>query len=215
MAKTRTVGIYGGSFNPAHLGHRELAEEALRLLQLDEVWFMVSPQNPQKDKEGILPFDHRVHICRLTVKDMAHVQVSTFEQHLPPGPSRTCNLLAALRLAYPHIRFVWMMGADNWRHFHTWNGWQEIAANHPIAIFARVGDATTAQTEAGHILAAHQRMPDAPWDGTPDWRWVEGNIREVSATAIRTQLLQGADEVDNVADGVVAYLRTHGLLTRQ
>jgi nicotinate-nucleotide adenylyltransferase len=130
----RRIGLLGGSFNPAHEGHRYISVEALKRLGLDEVWWLVSPQNPLKPEEGMAAFEARLASAR----DMARhprIRVSTIETEL--GTRYTIDTLQALTRRFPAARFVWLMGADNLIQIVRWRGWQRIFHTVPIAVFAR------------------------------------------------------------------------------
>ena len=115
------TGIYGGSFNPIHRGHVELAERLCRDEGLDELWFMVSPQNPfKKSSPDLLDENSRLELARMAVREHPCLKVSDFEFRLP-RPSYTADTLAALRQAYPDRLFTLVIGADNWLAFKDWN----------------------------------------------------------------------------------------------
>ncbi|WP_249276381.1 nicotinate-nucleotide adenylyltransferase [Sphingomonas baiyangensis] len=127
----------GGSFNPAHRGHRRVALQAHRALGLDEVWWLVSPGNPLKDGAGdMAPYAARVASARWMARH-APIRVSTIEAE--QGTRYTVDTLAALRRRHPRHRFVWIMGADNLAGFDRWKAWRRIARMVPIAVIARPG----------------------------------------------------------------------------
>lgn len=133
----RRIGLMGGSFNPAHGGHRFVALQALRALNLDEVWWLVSPGNPLKEAAGdMAPYAARVDSARAVARH-APIRVSTVEAKL--GTRYTVDLLEKLPRLYPKRRFVWIMGADNLGGFHRWKRWRDIARAVPIAVVARPG----------------------------------------------------------------------------
>lgn len=135
---TRT-GIYGGSFNPIHTAHISLARKLISQGLLDELWFVVSPQNPFKqDATDLLPDDVRLHLTRLAVADEPRMAVSDVEMHLP-RPSYMANTLATLRESHPDRRFILVIGADNWLAFEQWYHWQEILSHHPLIVYPRPG----------------------------------------------------------------------------
>lgn len=134
---SRRIGLMGGSFNPAHGGHRHVALQAIRALELDEVWWVVSPGNPLKDAAtDMAPFAARVASARVMARH-APIRVTTIEARLKTR--YTVDLLARLPALFPKRRFVWIMGSDNLAGFHLWKGWRDIARAVPIAVVARPG----------------------------------------------------------------------------
>lgn len=130
------IGLLGGSFNPAHGGHRRISLFALKTLGLDEVWWLVSPGNPLKPKAGMAPLGAR--FCSATQQARrAPITVTAIEREL--GTRYTVDSLAALRRRYARHQFVWLMGADNLAQFHLWRDWRRIARMMPIAVIARPG----------------------------------------------------------------------------
>ncbi|MDQ8756060.1 nicotinate-nucleotide adenylyltransferase [Sphingosinicella sp. LHD-64] len=130
------TGLLGGSFNPAHRGHRRISLGALRRLGLDEVWWLVSPGNPLKPKTGMAPLAARVASAR-TAARRAPIRVTAIEAEL--GTTYTVGTIAELVRRFPERRFIWLMGADNLAQFHLWRDWRKIAALVPIAVIARPG----------------------------------------------------------------------------
>lgn len=131
------IGILGGSFNPAHGGHRAISLAALDALGLDEVWWLVSPGNPLKEQSGdMAPFAARF-ASAVRVARHAPIRVSAIEQRL--GTRYTVDTLAKLRRLYPKKQFIWLMGSDNLAQFDQWKGWRRIAREVPIAVIARPG----------------------------------------------------------------------------
>ena len=132
--RRRRIGILGGSFNPAHQGHREISLAALKYLGLDQVWWLVSPQNPLKDPEGMAPFEDRMAMAR-KVSDHPRLRVSDIEARM--GSQFTAETLSRMLVRFKDCRFVWLMGADNLAQIHQWRRWQQIFHLLPIAIFDR------------------------------------------------------------------------------
>ena len=130
MIKT---GLFGGSFNPIHNGHISLARQLLEKAGLDEVWLMVSPQNPLKQSADLLDDEHRLRMARLAVEQVEGIVVSDYEMHLP-RPSYTWNTLEGLRRDYPDREFVLMIGGDNWQLFDRWYHAEDIKANYKIVV---------------------------------------------------------------------------------
>jgi nicotinate-nucleotide adenylyltransferase len=141
------IGLLGGSFNPAHEGHRQLSLAAIDALDLDELWWLVSPGNPLKEDAGdMAPYEARLRSAR----DMAAgtpIEVSDFEKRA--GTRYTIDTLSALVRDFPDERFIWLMGADTVAEFHRWKDWREIAQLLPIAVLPRPG-----YDEAAHAARA-------------------------------------------------------------
>ena len=126
----------GGSFNPAHGGHLHLSLLALEQLDLDEVWWLVSPQNPLKPVAGMAPFSVRLDQARRLADGHRRIVVSDLENRLGRS-TYTADTLRTLRRRFPLLRFVWLMGADNLVQLRHWQRWREIFRAVPIAVFAR------------------------------------------------------------------------------
>ena len=133
---TRRVGLLGGSFNPAHRGHRAISLAALKALRLDEVWWLVSPGNPLKPAAGMAPLSVRLASARRTARH-APIRATDIEARL--GTRYTVDTLRTLTRRYPRTRFIWLMGADNLQQFDRWRQWRTIARSMPIAVIARPG----------------------------------------------------------------------------
>jgi nicotinate-nucleotide adenylyltransferase len=158
------IGLFGGSFDPAHEGHAHVAETALKRLGLDRVWWLVSPQNPLKAKSS--PLSERIQSAR----DQAHgskMIVTDLEQQL--GCAFTYQTLRALKRLYPGVSFTLIMGADNLANFRKWRNWREVAASVPVAIVSRPG------ARASHRLGAPH-----------GWTHLNARLHRESSTAIRS-----------------------------
>ena len=121
--KAIRVGLLGGSFNPAHQGHMHISQHALQALQLDEVWWLVSPQNPLKTVSEMAPLDQRLANATNMVQ---HPKVKVYALESLLGTRYTCDSLHLLRQLYPKVTFIWLMGADNLVDFHNWRRWKNI-----------------------------------------------------------------------------------------
>lgn len=130
------IGLFGGSFNPAHRGHRFVALQAMRVLHLDEIWWLVSPGNPLKDGHAMAPLAARLASARRMAR-RAPIRATAIETRL--ATRYTIDTLRAIRRRFPRHRFVWLMGADNLAQFHRWRDWRGIARTMPIAVIARPG----------------------------------------------------------------------------
>ena len=131
------IGLLGGSFNPAHRGHRRISLAALEALGLDEVWWLVSPGNPLKEgARDMAPFAARLASAKAMAR-RAPIEASDFEHRV--GTRYTIDTLLALRRRYPDHQFIWLMGSDTVPNFHQWRRWREIARTVPIAVIRRPG----------------------------------------------------------------------------
>lgn len=133
----RKTGIFGGSFNPIHVGHIALAQAVLRQCGLDEVWLMVSPQNPLKRNDSDLLEDTlRFEMARKALEGVHGVKACDYEFHLPK-PSYTWNTLQHLSADYPDRRFYLLIGGDNWTHFQRWRHWKDILRHYDVIVYPR------------------------------------------------------------------------------
>ena len=133
MIKT---GIFGGSFNPIHKGHTALAQQIIAQNLVDELWFIVSPQNPLKTDSSLMDDDLRLEMVKTATEGMNQVSASDFEFHLP-RPSFMYQTLCELEKSYPDRSFVLIIGADNWALFDKWFRYKDILAQWPIIIYPR------------------------------------------------------------------------------
>jgi ribosome silencing factor RsfS/YbeB/iojap/nicotinate (nicotinamide) nucleotide adenylyltransferase len=183
----RRIGLLGGSFNPAHAGHRHISLEALRLLGLDEVWWLVSPQNPLKSDDGMEPLPTRLARARKLADDR-RIRVEAPE--LLTGTRYTVDTVAVLKRLYPRARFVWLMGADILPQLVRWRDWRGLFAAIPLAVFARPGWSYSAlaapapQAFARHRLREDQARKLAACE-PPAWCFIPSKLDTHSATAIR------------------------------
>ena len=130
------IGLLGGSFNPAHGGHRRISLAAREALRLDAVWWLVSPGNPLKPAAGMAPFEARLASARAMAR-RAPIEVSDLEAEA--GTRYTVDTLEVLAKRYPQHRFIWLMGEDTVAQFHQWKDWRRIASMVPIAVISRPG----------------------------------------------------------------------------
>ena len=130
------TGIFGGSFNPIHNGHIALAKAALEQCGLDEVWLMVSPQNPLKQETDLLADNLRYEMVQQALQGVDGIVASDYEFHLPK-PSYTWNTLQHLSKDYPNRQFTLIIGGDNWAHFEHWRRWKDILRHYNVAVYPR------------------------------------------------------------------------------
>ena len=180
------VGLLGGSFNPAHDGHRHVSLQALKRLRLDAVWWLVSPQNPLKPRAGMATLAARCARAE-TVARHPRVVVSALEVAL--GTTRTADTLAHLRRRFPGVRFVWLMGADNLLQIPRWQRWSTIFHSAAIAVFAR--DSYSLPSLGGQAAKRYARRRHSPrrinqLNGPPPgWVFLRVPLHPASATALR------------------------------
>jgi nicotinate-nucleotide adenylyltransferase len=182
-----TVGLLGGSFNPAHDGHRHITVNALARLDLDEVWWLVSPQNPLKASAGMAPLAERLAGARRVARH-PRIRVLDIERRL--GTRYTADTLAALQERFPDIRFVWLTGADILSELPRWARWTEIFQRVPVAVFARPSYvlramAGKAATRFAHSRAGTARERALPYLPPPAWSFLMMKLHPASATALR------------------------------
>src|SRR5205814_713989 len=188
----RRIGLLGGSFNPAHGGHVHVSRLALQRLRLDEVWWLVSPQNPLKPPAGMAPFTDRFAQARKAAAGERRIRVTRIEAEL--GSTYTADTLKALRRRFPHARFVWLMGGDNLAQLPYWRQWQDIFRTVPIAVFARPGASLKALAGMPAQRFARWRIPATAARRLaaippPAWVFFHTRLDPRSATAIRGERL--------------------------
>ncbi len=133
--KNCRIGLLGGSFNPAHEGHLHISRLALEELRLDQVWWLVAPQNPLKSADDMAPFATRLALAEKATAEDTRIVVTGIEQEL--GTRYTLDTVRALKKKYPEARFVLVMGADLLAELPKWKGWRSLFRTVPIAVFAR------------------------------------------------------------------------------
>ncbi|WP_159805266.1 nicotinate-nucleotide adenylyltransferase [Litoreibacter roseus] len=181
-----TVGLLGGSFDPAHEGHAHITREALKRFSLDAVWWLVSPGNPLKQR-GPASFEKRLAVARQV---MQHPRVTVTDIEYQLGTVFTSQTLRALRERMPQTRLVWLMGADNLANFHQWQGWHDIIETVPMGVLARPGDRLSARRSLTAQRYAHARLPGIAShmlarQNAPAWCYINLPLSERSSSAIR------------------------------
>ena len=194
------TGIFGGSFNPIHNGHVSLARQLREKAGLDEVWLMVSPQNPLKQAADLLDDEKRLTMARLALDNEPGIIASDYEMHLPK-PSYTWHTLQALSKDYPDREFVLLMGGDNWALFDRWYHYEDILRNYQIVIYPR--------------RTAHGVRNDVQLPGnytsflTPCV--IEAELLDISSTEIRQRIKAGKGIHRMVPKAVADYIRKEEL----
>ena len=188
------IGIYGGSFNPIHKGHTQLAASIVEQGLVDELWLLVSPLNPLKQDatSDIAEYEHRLKMAELATQGIEGVKVSDFERHLPL-PSYTITTLGELQKSYPEHEFVLVIGADNWERFPHWYHADEIIEKFQMLIYRRPGcemDETS--------LPASVKVVDTP-------------LFDISSTEIRESVANGKPLAQWVDRKVLTYIKRHHL----
>ena len=181
------IGLFGGSFDPAHDGHLRVSLEALKVLRLDQVWWLVSPQNPLKANAPSSDLARRIAAAE-AVAGHPRIRVTGIEAAL--GTTYSAETLARLLPRLPGVHPVWMMGADNLANFHRWRGWQRIAAALPIAVFNRPGDTQRALSAPAAKALARFRLAAADASllaatPPPAWIFLPSPHIDISSTALR------------------------------
>ena len=168
----RKTGIFGGSFNPIHNGHLQLVRQLREAAGLDEVWLMVSPQNPLKQQADLLDDNQRLQMARQAVGGEQGITVSDYEFHLP-RPSYTWNTLQALQADFPDREFVLLIGGDNWKQFRNWYRADDIVRDYQLVVYPRRGSDIDRTT-----------LP-------PTVQVIEAELLDISSTDIRRRVREG------------------------
>lgn len=192
MSRRRIV-VFGGSFNPIHNGHIALAETVLRRRLADEVWLLISPQNPLKKDIILAPEHHRLEMAKLAVKDINGIVASDFE-FSQPRPSYTIDTLSALEKEYPECEFILLIGGDNWTNFPKWHRYEEIIGRCKIIIYPREGEKIESLPQGVTIM--------------------QEPLHNISSTQLRNALAEGKnDEITNsfLHPDVLRYIKENKL----
>jgi nicotinate-nucleotide adenylyltransferase len=182
-----TVGLFGGSFNPAHEGHRVASLIALRRLGLDRVWWLISPGNPLKDTSILAPLEARIAQAKKVAR---HPKIAVTGIEALIGTRYTFETIAYLKQRCPGVQFVWIMGSDNLAGFHRWRSWRDIAAAVPIAVIDRPGSTHKALHSPAGVTLAPFRHDESdglllPHATPPALVFLHGPRSTLSSTALR------------------------------
>jgi nicotinate-nucleotide adenylyltransferase len=208
----QTIGLLGGSFNPPHAAHRMISETALKRLDLDKVWWIVTPGNPLKRHSELAPIGERLRLCR-ALANTRRIEVTDFETDLPSA--YTYATLAFLKSRSPLVRFVWIMGADNLAEMEKWHRWREIFGLFPIAVVDRPGWRLKALASKPARVYAGRRVPEADakllaHTPPPAWTFLTGPLSAVSSTALRAKANRRNEVVAKKAQPSAALPRRAG-----
>lgn len=184
----KKIGLFGGSFNPAHDGHLQMSLFALERLKLDEIWWIVSPQNPLKSKENMGDFETRVRGALRVASVCDKLVVTTLE-----GDAKlrfTIDTITCVKEKFPSAKFVLLMGEDNWNSLHQWHEWEQIVMQLPIAVFRRSGYLDSCQGGLAAVrfagsqssLSSVENLAVSP---PPVWVVLDNEPNPLSATQIR------------------------------
>lgn len=179
------IGILGGSFNPAHEGHLHISIAALRQLRLDEIWWLVSPQNPLKQARGMASQADRIRAAQRLIR---HPRIKVTGMEADWGTRYTADSLIALRRHFPRTRFVWLMGADNLRQIDRWDRWPRIFRSVAVAVFDRSPYSRDAMASKAAWRFSRWRLSAAgrlARKTPPAWIFMHIKRHPASATAIR------------------------------
>ncbi|MEJ6392564.1 nicotinate-nucleotide adenylyltransferase [Gymnodinialimonas sp. 2305UL16-5] len=184
----QVIGLFGGSFDPPHAGHVHVSREALKRFGLDRVWWLVSPGNPLKSR-GPAPLARRVAAARALVQH-PRIEVTDLEARL--GTRYTGATIEALIAAYPGVRFVWLMGADNLAQFHKWQRWDWIMRTVPVGVLARPGQRISARTSIAAQRFRDWKIPASAAHGlgrrqAPAWCFLNVPMLNISSSDIRAR----------------------------
>jgi nicotinate-nucleotide adenylyltransferase len=183
------VGLFGGSFNPPHGGHRHASLVAMRRLGLDQVWWLVTPGNPLKDNQALPSLGRRIAAAR-AVAAHPRIRVTGLEARI--GARFTYDTIRFLTRRFPGVRFVWIMGADNLAGFDRWQHWQAIASLVPIAVVARPGSQVKGPLGKAAKVLAPYRVPEISAGRLaalrpPAWVFLNAPLDGTSSTALRAR----------------------------
>ncbi len=195
--KGARIGLFGGSFDPAHDGHVHITRQALTRLRLDQVWWLVTPGNPLK-AHGPAPLDARLAHARALIQH-PRVHITPLEREL--GTRYSADTLAEVKRLYPQRHFVWIMGADNLAGLHRWENWRAIMGLMPVAVFARPGQQRAALGSVAARACAGARLPQAKAarlveSPPPVWAFLRLPMRDMSSSALRARGAWGAARGD-------------------
>jgi len=199
-ARQMKIGLFGGSFNPPHPGHQLVSRQVLKRLDLDAIWWLVTPGNPLKDHGELAPLVNRVQAARALI---SHPKVSATGFEAARGFTYTFDSLKFLKSTLPDRNFVWIMGADSFASFHQWEHWQEIASLVPLVIYNRPGDGFKALSSPAATYLKKYRLSQIaaktlPFCKPPAWIYLSGLMSKISSSKIRQNAPLPARPVERI-----------------
>jgi nicotinate-nucleotide adenylyltransferase len=192
MKPTKKIAIYSGSYNPIHNGHITIARHVLLHTDVDELWFVVSPQNPLKKSDDLWNENHRLEMVKLAVQNEPEMRASDYEFNLPK-PSYTIKTLDSLTKDYPHYTFVLLVGGDNLELFEKWREKDRILNEYGLIVYPRPGYNREAL------------------EGHPKIEVVDAPLLDISSTMIRDRIANKEDFSELVPEPVNGYIKKNGL----
>lgn len=184
------IGLYFGSFNPVHIGHLIVASHIVENVDIDKIWFVISPHNPLKESHSLLNEYDRLHLVNLAIEENNKFRASNVEFHLPK-PSYTIDTLTYLSEKFPLEKFSVIMGSDSFQNIHRWKNYEQLLAKYPVIVYNRPGFEVT-ETHGANITQ------------------VQAPLLEISSTFIRKQIKEGKSIRYIVPDAVWKYVEESG-----
>jgi nicotinate-nucleotide adenylyltransferase len=182
------VGLFFGTYNPVHVGHMVIANYMVEYTDLDQIWMVVTPQNPFKQKQSMLKDYDRLHLVRLAIGDDPKLKASDIEFKLPQ-PNYTATTLVYLKEKFPEMDFALIMGADNLNHFHKWKNHDEIIKNYDLYVYPRM------ESNEGGELRHHYKVS-----------YVEAPVMKISSSFIRKAIEEGKNVSHYMPNDVAKYV---------
>ncbi len=190
------IGLYFGSFNPVHIGHMAIANYIVEYTDIDQLWFVVSPHNPLKDKKSLLPEHQRLELAKLAINDDPRFKASSVEFELPQ-PSYTIDTLVYLNRQFPNHQFTIIIGSDNLIRFHKWKNYERLLKEYRIIVYPRPVFDETATTRFKNV-----EIVRAPY-------------LELSSSFIREAIQAGKDVQHFMPPAVADYVNSMNLYKKQ